>query len=66
MAAVAKKIKGNAISDIEAYKAAVEFYFPGAAVSVSMSINLCGESAAAPEPDSGQSKGKVLDLSAFF
>lgn len=66
MAAVAKKIKGNAISDIDAYKAAVEFYFPGAAVSVSMSINLCGESAHAADEESGPSKGKVLDLSAFF
>lgn len=66
MAAVGKKIKGNAISDLEAYKAAVEFYFPGAAVSMKMNIDLCGEATgeAAPTPEPG--KGMIIDLSAFF
>lgn len=66
MAAVAKKIKGNAISDLEAYKAAVEFYFPGAAVSMKMNIDLCGDASgeAAPTPEPG--KGMIIDLSAFF
>lgn len=32
----------SGISDIEAYKKAVDFYFPGAEVTVEMSINLCG------------------------
>lgn len=66
MAAVGKKIKGNAISDLEAYKAAVEFYFPGAAVSMKMNIDLCGDATgeAAPTPEPG--KGMIIDLSAFF
>ena len=66
MAAVGKKIKGNAISDLEAYKAAVEFYFPGAAVSMKMNIDLCGDASgeAAPTPEPG--KGMIIDLSAFF
>ena len=66
MAAVGKKVKGNAISDLEAYKAAVEFYFPGAAVSMKMNIDLCGDASgeAAPTPEPG--KGMIIDLSAFF
>ena len=66
MAAVGKKIKGNAISDLEAYKTAVEFYFPGAAVSMKMDIDLCGDASgeAAPTPEPG--KGMIIDLSAFF
>ena len=66
MAAVGKKIKGNAISDLEAYKAAVEFYFPGATVSMKMNIDLCGDASgeAAPTPEPG--KGMIIDLSAFF
>ena len=66
MASVCKKIKGNAISGLEAYKAAVEFYFPGAAVSMKMNIDLCGDASgeAAPTPEPG--KGMIIDLSAFF
>lgn len=66
MAAVCKKIKGQSISDLEAYKAAVEFYFPGAAVSMKMNIDLCGDASgeAAPTPEPG--KGMIIDLSAFF
>lgn len=66
MVAVSKKVKNNAISDLEAYKAAVEFYFPGAAVSMKMNIDLCGDASgeAAPTPEPG--KGMIIDLSAFF
>lgn len=66
MAAVCKKIKGQSISDLEAYKAAVEFYFPGATVSMKMNIDLCGDASgeAAPTPEPG--KGMIIDLSAFF
>ena len=65
MVAVSKKVKSNAISDLEAYKAAVEFYFPGAAVSMKMNIDLCGDASgeAAPTPDPGS---MIIDLSAFF
>lgn len=66
MAAVCKMIKNQSISDLEAYKAAVEFYFPGAAVSMKMNIDLCGDASgeAAPTPEPG--KGMIIDLSAFF
>lgn len=37
MTAVAKGV-GNSISDIEAYKKAVQFYFPGAEIQVQMRI----------------------------
>ena len=42
MKAVCKQIKGNGISDIDAYCAAAAFYFPGCKVSRSLAINLCG------------------------
>lgn len=40
MAAVAKGV-GNHISDIEAYKKAVQFYFEGADINFTMTVNLC-------------------------
>lgn len=48
MKAVAKGV-GNYISDIDAYKKAVQFYFPGAEIKVQMTIDLIGK-AAEPEP----------------
>lgn len=35
------KGSGNAISDIDVYKKAVSFYFDGADINFSMTINLC-------------------------
>ena len=61
MAAVAKKIDGHAISDMKAYGAAVEFYFPGATIDVKMTIDLCG-SVRKDEPE----RAAVIDLSSFF
>lgn len=40
MAAVAKD-SGNALSDLEAYRRAVTFYFPGADIEFKMVIDLC-------------------------
>ena len=40
MKAVAKGVKGSAISDMEAYGLAVKFFFPGAGIDVKMTINL--------------------------
>lgn len=53
-------IKGNrtGISDIDAYKKAVAFYFPGAGVKVEMQINLC-DSVENGEPQ----KGKIIKMS---
>ena len=76
MKAVAKCVKGSALSDMEAYGAAVRFYFPGADIKVSMSIDLCAsvngaaQDVAVPEapkrevsPDSSR---VLIDLSSFF
>lgn len=59
MAAVAKGV-GQSLSDLEAYRRAVSFYFDGAQVEYSMTIRL--------EPaDTGQDREDiVLDLADFF
>ena len=44
MAAVAKGV-GQSISDLEAYKKAVQFYFPGAKIKFNMTIDLIGDAA---------------------
>lgn len=67
MKAVGKCITGNSISDIQAFGAAVKFYFPGAGIDVKMTINLCAEVEKQEEsPDAGSDKGLILDLSAFL
>lgn len=73
MAAVAKGV-GDAISDIDAYKKAVGFYFPGAKIQVQMTIDLIGDAAKA-EPVEEQAPALqvvkpagpfVLDLDDFL
>lgn len=59
MAAVAKGV-GGSISDLEAYRRAVSFYFNGAKVKFQMAIEL---EPAQTEPDRG---GLLLNLSDFF
>lgn len=59
MTAVAKGV-GSSISDLEAYRRAVSFYFDGAKVQFQMVIQL---EPAETEPDRG---GLLLDLSDFF
>lgn len=67
MKAVGKCVTGNSISDIQAYGAAVKFYFPGAGIDVKMTINLCAEVEKQEDsPDAGRDKGLILDLSAFL
>jgi hypothetical protein len=46
MQAVAKGV-GSSISDLDAFKKAVQFYFPGAQIKMQMTIDLIGD--AAPE-----------------
>ena len=58
MAAVAKGV-GGSISDLEAYRRAASFYFDGAKVNFSMTIQL---EPAEAEPE----RGILLDLSDFF
>lgn len=74
MAAVGKCVKGNAISDIEAYAAAVKFFFPGAGIDVRMAINLTesvDNAAATPEAQEAQEPPKrkapmMVSLNDFF
>lgn len=62
MAAVAKGV-GNSISDIDAFKKAVQFYFPGAKVKMQLSIDLIGDAAGTEAPTGG---GLVLDFSSIL
>ena len=71
---------GDAISDIDAYKKAVQFYFPGAVVNMQLTIDLIGTATEQNEPinnsnklqesvkESALEKPKLitLDLSSFF
>lgn len=69
MKAVAKNC-GNAISDLEAFRRAVQFYFPGADVRFQMSVNLCArvEDEEEPEPPmlSQKVERKILSLDDFL
>lgn len=72
MNAVAKGV-GNAISDMDAYKKAVQFYFPGADVKMTLTIDLIGKAAgdidpvaAQPAPVAETPKVISLDLADFF
>lgn len=62
MAAVAKGV-GSSISDMEAYKRAVAFYFPGAGINMRMTIDLCDSVKDVPHP---AGPGIVLDLNDFL
>lgn len=64
MEAVAKNV-GSSISDLEAYRRAVQFYFKGADIRFQMTIDLIGQldKDGAPADVMGP---KVLDLADFF
>lgn len=73
MQAVTKAIKGNAISDIDAYCAAAGYYFPGCKVTMTLSISMSGdinpEDAVSEAPASnrpGKPKGISVDLTNFL
>ena len=66
MKAVAKGV-GTSISDIDAYKKAVQFYFPGAKVKMQLSIDLIGDAAGIADPSAAPSGGGlVLDFSSIL
>lgn len=68
MKVVAKKV-GAVLSDIEAYHRAVQFYFPGAKINVTMSIDLvgqAGQSGGDSAPVAPKGSGILLDLSSFL
>ena len=61
--AVAKNV-GKAISDVDAYKKAVQFYFPGADVKMQLTIDLPGTNATGTTDK--KSSPMILDLGNFF
>lgn len=64
MADVANGVKGGAISDLDAYKRAVRFYFPGADVRVKMTIDLVGDAAQDAQPE--RTGGIILNLEDYL
>lgn len=66
MKAVATGV-GNSISDLDAYKRAVEFYFPGAKVHMQLAIDLIGDAAPRQEAEPVEEKKPLtLNLLDFF
>ena len=63
MKAVAKGC-GSAISDLEAFRRAVRFYFPGADVKFHMTVNLCADVEAQAEAQTATHK--ILNLEDFL
>ena len=60
---VGKAVKGNSISDLDATKAAVQFFFPGAEVEFQMKIRMSKFEAETEKPDAG---GILLRLEDFL
>lgn len=60
MKAVAKGV-GSALSDLEAYRRAVQYYFPGADIRMQMTVDLCA-SVRTNEPEPEKKPAVVLDL----
>ena len=70
MTTVAKGVGGH-ISDLEAYKKAVQFYFPGAEIRMQMTIDLIGAAAKEREPQAAKAEEKkpesiILDFTEFL
>lgn len=63
MTEVAKGV-GTCISDLEAYKKAVQFYFPGAEIHMQMRIDLIGR--AEEQEDATKQGGILLNLEDFL
>ena len=57
---------GTSISDLDAYRRAVQFYFPGAEVRMQMTIDLIGEAAQEKEQEPEKPAGILLDFTQFL
>ena len=57
------KGSGNSLSDLDAYRKAVQFYFPGAEIRFEMEIDLIGD---AGSPGARPTGGLVLNLEDFI
>lgn len=65
VAAVVKGV-GSSISDLEAYRRAVQFYFPGADIRMQMTIDLCPQAVEPEAPTVPDKGGIVLDFKSLF
>jgi len=65
MDAVARGV-GGSISDLEAYRRAVQFYFPGAEIRCEMTVDLIGKADEGRGPAAAGGKGVILDLTDFL
>lgn len=66
VAAAAKKYGNSGIPDEDAYGTAVSFYFPGAAIHMTMAIDLCGSVQGEPAEASQDSGIISLSFSDFW
>lgn len=63
---------GQSISDLDAYKKAVQFYFPGAEVTMQLTIDLIGKvagkdkTAEQPQPAAEPAPSLILNLADYF
>ena len=63
---------GQSISDLDAYKKAVQFYFPGAEVKMQLTIDLIGKAAGKdktaeqPQPAAESAPSLILNLADYF
>ena len=58
---VAKGV-GQSISDFDAYKKAVQFYFPGAEIRIQMRIDLIGDAEKVENAEEKKPEGIVINL----
>ena len=57
---------GKGISDLEAFRRAVRFYFPGADVKFHMTVNLCADVEAEATAQAAGTAPKIIDLEDFL
>jgi len=65
MEAVAKGVHSS-ISDLEAYRRAAAFYFPGSSIRFEMRIDLCASVNSQAQEQAPKKDGIVLSLADFF
>lgn len=66
MKRVAEGVKNGSISDLDAYRRAVEFYFPGAAIRTTMEIDVCPNRVQEQPAGPDTQPAKLLDLTDFL
>lgn len=65
MGEVKKRVKNGTVSDIDAYRAAAAFYFPGCKVQMQLVIDLVGDAALPPEKNA-EKKSVIISLEDFL